>query len=174
MSLKIILQIIFCFCFYFSLSQELNDYELESRKNADFLFNEIIKNQTKKSSPYILLSLGKQHYLVLIDRKSHYTQVRAELKDKEVDILYVKTIKKGNSVLKKAFDQSIYRKEFIGFESDFFKDGYENAWGSSTYFVMKDSLRNRYGESCLSFITKPNPLDQKVYAHLINELINSK
>ena len=155
----------------YSNSQEMNDFEKESRIKADLVFEKTAKSQSE-NLPYLLLSSGNINYLIIIDKKTFYTQITAFLNPKQsVEIKAVKTIKKPNEILEKAFNKSLYHKGFIGFESEFFKNGYEIASGTTTYFVMKDSERNRFGESSLSFFIKPNPIDVEIYNYLTNKML---
>ena len=170
--IKYIFSLILILNFGFSFSQEMNEFEIESRNKADLVFNKVAESQST-DLPYVLLSIGNSDYIITIDRKTHYTQIIAVLKPNDnVEIVSVKSIKKTDKILEKAFDSSMYAKDFIGFKSDFFKDGYESASGGTTYFVLKDGKRQRFGESSLSVIVKPNPIDPKVYGYLVSELIN--
>lgn len=68
------------------------------------------------------------------------------------------------------FNKNIYQKEFITFDSDFFKPHYEISSGSITYFVYKIN-NQRLGEARLSFFIKPNPIDVEVYLYLTNKIL---
>ncbi len=153
--------------------QKLTGYYAESREKADLVFDKIILNQVNQSCPYLLFSSGNKHYLIILDRGTHYTIVRANLDliDK-VEIKKVKNEIKPNELLAKAFDFSVYKSEFISFESDFFKEGYEIARGNPTYFVVKDKNKKRYGEYVLSFFVSPVPYNKKVYGYITSTLIN--
>ncbi len=170
--MKKILILFFALCFGHSFSQKLNEFELESRNKADLVFKEIAGPQSE-DLPYLLFSSGNLFYLIIIDRKTHYTRIKVSLTQTDsIQVDSVKSIKKSNGILEKAFDKSIYQKDFIGFQSDFFKNGYEFASGATTYFVMKDSRRNRFGESSLSIIVRPNPIDGEIYNYLVTEILN--
>ncbi len=168
---KILIVIIILNCGYV-YSQEMNDFEKESRIKADLVFEKIAESQSE-NLPYLLFSSANWNYLIIIDRKTHYTQIKAILKpNQSVEIESIISIKKSTEILQDAFDKSLYQKDFIGFESDFFKNGYELASGATTYFVMKDNNRTRFGESSLSFIVKPNPIKAEIYNYLRNKMLN--
>ena len=108
-----------------------------------------------------------------IERRTHYSRIKVRLDvNDNVQIESIKSIESTDKILKTAFDKSIYHTGFIGFQSEFYNNGYDLAQGSPTYFVMKDEERNRFGESCLSMIVQPNPIDMEVYSYLVNELIS--
>jgi len=170
--MKKLLILFFALCIGQSYSQELNDFELESRNKADLVFKEVAESQSE-NHPYVLFSSGNSFYLIIIDRKTHYTRIKASLTQNDsINVESVKTIKKSSEILEKAFNASLYHKKFIGFQSEFYKNGYELANGAMTYFVMKDKSRNRYGESCLSIIVKPNPIDIEIYNYFVMGIIN--
>ena len=73
--------------------------------------------------------------------------------------------------VEKMFDKGIYKKEFITFDSDFFKPEYENSSGNVTYFVFKDKNGERYGEAILSVFIKSNPIDVEVYQYFIERIL---
>ncbi len=170
--LKKIFTLVFILHFGFSFSQEINEFEMESRIKADSVFEKIAKSQSE-NMPYLIFGSGNQFYIIIIDRKTHYSRIKVSLDSTDnATIESIKSLKYTDKVLKKAFDKSIYHKEFIGFQSEFYKNGYELASGATTYFVLKDKNRNRFGESFLSILVKPNPIDSEIYNYLVRELIN--
>ena len=76
--MKKLLFLSFILCVNFSFGQELNEFELKSRKKADHVFSKIAESQSH-NFPYLLLSSGNSYYLIIIDRKTHYTMVKANL-----------------------------------------------------------------------------------------------
>lgn len=73
------------------------------------------------------------------------------------------------------FDTSRYRTDFVTFNTDFYKSGYDTASGNITYFVLKDREGKSYGEARLSVFVKPNPIDAEIYLNLINRVyVNPK
>lgn len=170
--MKYIISLILIVNFGFAFSQEMNEFEMESRKKADLVFEKSTESESE-NLPYLMIGSGNQNYLIIIYRKTHFAQIKARIdSDDNIEIETTKSIKSTNKVLVKAFDKSIYKNDFVGFQSDFFKDGYELAIGATTYFVMKDKERNRYGESCLSVIVKPNPINVEIYNYLIRKLVS--
>lgn len=89
----------------------------------------------------------------------------------ETRILKDTTLNLSGELAKRMFDKTIYRDDFITFDSDFFKPEYEASSGNITYFVMKDKHGKRYGEARLSIFIKPNPIDSAVYSYLVERLL---
>ena len=173
-----VLKLLFFFILFPSIGvsqRELSGFYLESRQKADSVYSKIIERETKSNNPYLLISSNNQFYLVVLDRDSHYTMVHCEFNQNgAIDIQKVINQEKSNTILNRAFDTSGYHTGFISFDSEFFKDGYEIAYGSPTYFVLKNSEGKRFGESVLSVLVKPNPIDPEVYGYLFSALINQK
>lgn len=172
--LKVIIISILCFNNFCLGQNELSGFHLESRNKADFLIDELIEEGHFDLSPYALLASNNTYYLIILDRGTHYSMAWVELeKNGNIKVDKVKNIKTSNSILKKVFDFKDYHKDFISFDSEFYKNGYELASGATTYFVVKDKNGIRYGESVLSMLVSPNPIDKKIYGFMATELINS-
>ncbi len=150
-------------------AQKLNKYELESRNKASLISKKVIKDT---DTPYLLFSISNTFYLLISKKESDVNEIIVELKGDEINIVSSNKIKKPNKILLKSFDKSNYHSDFIGFESDYFKEGYEEAKGNMFYFVMRDSNGSKYGETCLSLIVKPNPLDKALVSYMTSKLIN--
>ncbi|MDH7444175.1 hypothetical protein [Aquimarina sp. 2201CG14-23] len=155
--------------------QNLNDFLEKSQIKSSLVTNEVLRKKGNNKNPYLLFSISDSLYLIIENTDSSYLEKIVELTDNEVvNILSVKKNEKSNYILQKGFNKENYYKEFISFESDFYKDGYEIAQGSKTYFVMVDTLGYKYGESILSIIVRPNPIDEELYGYLASKLLNFK
>jgi len=168
----ICLLIIFSFLCSKVVSQELKFTDslsiIKSENIVKSHFTESIKNNN-----YLLFSIADKWYLIIIDKSNYYEQhfintdsIVGNIKDS------ISLIKKPDILLQSAFEKSIYKKEYINFSSDFFKNGYDLAEGNSTYFYLKEKNCVKYGESRLSVFVKPNPIDEKIYDYLRNALLN--
>jgi len=141
-----------------------------SRQNAENLINEKFKKKTS-GKKYVIFSIAEKDFIVIIENKNfyseHYIQYEngKEKKSKKTDI------KKTNNFYIKMFNKGNYRTDFVTFNTDFFKSGYETASGNITYFVLKDKSRKSFGEARLSVFVKPNPIDAEVYLNLVNRVL---
>ena len=109
----------------------------------------------KRKVPYILFSISNSFYLIISEEDSFLKEMIIELKHGKIHVISTDSIDKSNKLFLNVFNKNNYHKEFIGFESDYFKNGYKEANGNMIYFVMKDIHGDRYGETCLSLIVKP-------------------
>lgn len=157
----------------------LSGYYLKSRVKADFVVQELIKMRHFDTSPYVLLSSSNHYYYIILDRKTHYSKVWVQLdnwidftKSGKVKLTKVINESKPNDQIKGMFDFKKYHENFLSFDSEFYKDGYELASGAPSYFVAKNIEGIRYGESVLSILVSPNPIDKKIYGFMASELIN--
>lgn len=159
--------LIFCGMSFSGCSQKLNPEDELSRKNADRIANEIFANETK-GKEYIIFSVSEKSFLIIVNLEHSYKEYfynsESKIKTKEV------IVKKPNDLFSKMFNKNIYQKEYITFDSDFFKPHYEISSGSITYFAYKIN-NQRLGEARLSFFIKPNPIDAEVYLYLTNKIL---
>ncbi len=151
-------------------SQKLNKYEQTSREKADLVVENIFNKEKK---PYVLLSISNKFYLVINKEDNFIQETIVEFKKGEINKTVTNKIDKTNKLFSNLFNRDDYHKEFIGFQSDFFKNGYEKSNGNMFYFVMKDVDNNRYGETCLSLIIKPNPLRLDLFDYMVYRLVNN-
>lgn len=147
-------------------AQQLKPEDINSRENAENIVNSVYVNETKDND-YIIFSVDEKSYLVIIDTKDSYKEYfyNSESQRKSNETI----INKPNNFFTKMFNKTLYKKEFITFDSDFFKPHYEISSGNITYFVYK-SNNQRLGEARLSFFIKPNPIDTEVYLYLTNKI----
>lgn len=152
-------------------SQELNEFEIESRERATKMAEYFMENNVY---PYVLFSLANRDYIIVVDEGQIYSEGLLYYDNKGEIIVSSKTqIKKPHKVLSKAFDTKNYHDGFINYSSDFFKDGIDTAQGGTTYFVMSDINQKRYGEAFLSLLVKPNPFDKEIISFFTQKLIDN-
>jgi len=146
-------------------SQKLNSDSL-SRAKAK-LVSDVLAERTVGRS-YLLFSINDKHFLIVVEHKDYYRELYLEVDSlsKPSEAIEV-NIDKPNNILKKAFIKESYHKGFINLNSDFYKSGYKASDGNATYFYFKDRDGGIYGESRLTTIIKPNPIDVEVYNYLL-------
>ncbi|MEL6926889.1 MAG: hypothetical protein AAFO94_22815, partial [Bacteroidota bacterium] len=59
----------------------------------------------------------------------------------------------------------------IDLNSDFYKSGYDLSTGNPTYFYFSDSEGIKYGESQLTTLVKPNPVNKEIYNLVLTDLL---
>lgn len=154
---------IFLQCCY---SQQINSADSLSRAKAKDVSN-FIADRTLNNN-HLLFSIGDKWYLMVVEYRDYYEEFYFK-----GDTLKINPIKvdKPNNILKKAFDKDSYQKDFINLNSDFYKSGYEISEGNTTYFYFRDKDGSVYGESKLTTLIKPNPINDEVYNHLLMKLL---
>lgn len=152
-----------------SCSQSMNEEDIISREKADNIIRKKLEKETNGRN-YVLFSIANSNYIVIVENKDNYSEYFIK---NSSDVVIGTTYDKQDKLFEKMFNTSIYKKEFITFESSFFKPkGYEMSSGNITYFVFKDKNRKRYGECRLSVLIKPNPIDSEIYVFLSKKLLN--
>lgn len=154
--------------------QKKDDFLNKSRENAKKVDDFLHQNHDYKTNMKILFSIADSLYIVVENKEKEYIESIIELKSSidEISLVTKKIIKKPKDILDKGFIPDNYSKDFISFNSDFYKNGYDVASGNKTYFVLIDEANNRLGEAILSVMVKPNPIDPKLYGYLVSKLIN--
>lgn len=166
---KYILIILSFFVFGCGKSQELDSADILSRHKASNLIKKhFVKEISNKQ--HLLFSIKDEWYLIITKgkEKNKIEEYYVRLDSLNNIVSSKKTIiEKPEKFIKKAFNKNLYNKDFINLNSDFYKLGYEISSGNPTYFYFMDSEGNLYGESKLTTLIKPNPVDSKVYNHLM-------
>lgn len=170
-------QLLYLFCTLMVTScsgQKKDDFLIKSRENAKKVNHFLNQNDDYGINSKILFSIADSLYIVIANKEKEYIESIVEFKSSidKISLVTQKTIKKPNSILDKGFNLDNYRKDFISFNSYFYKDGYDVASGHKTYFVLIDETNERMGEAILSVMVKPNPIDSKLYGYLASKLIN--
>ena len=127
----------------------------------------------ENSYPYLGMTLSKD-WIILIhqDSASNFVQYTFRRSSDGSIIRLEKDVLSGNhEIMNIAFDRSRYHNGLVDFDSSFFKNGYELSMGGPTYFVFYDETGRRVGETKLTLFVKPNPINEKVYKYLANQLI---
>ncbi len=129
----------------------------------------------ENSYPYLGMTLSSD-WIILLHKDTSNTFVQYLLRrssDGTMINLDRKVVVKKQELMTIAFDRESYHDDFISFESPFFQKGYELSVGGETYFVFYDHTGRMLGESELTLFVKPNPIDDKVYYYLANQLVES-
>lgn len=152
-------------------SQNLSHADSISRIGANNIiekhFDKIIEDDS-----YVLFSIEDKWYLILIKKPKGYEEYYV-YGDTATKINNGKCFnrKQKKQILTLAFDKSLYHKEFINLNSNFYENGYEISQGNITYFYYKDKDGSVYGESKLTAIIKPNPINENLYNYLLSQLL---
>lgn len=169
--MKGILIIFFCSFSIVACSQQLNEADKQSRQKADKVVESQLKEEIEGRN-HIIFSVADKDFIVLVENTGSYKEYYIRSIDNgEVKILKDTTLSLSGELAKKMFDKTIYRDDFVTFDSDFFKPEYEASSGNITYFVLKDKQGKRYGEARLSVFIKPNPIDSSVYSYFVERLL---
>lgn len=152
-------------------SQELTEEEMRSRREAESVVNAYLKDRVKGYN-YIIFSSGGAQFIVLVNQAGSYHEYYIDDSSGLNKVIQYDTIVGNNPKLfDRMFDERAYRKDYTSFRSDFYKDGYETASGSITYFSLVTNDGSRLGESRLSMFVKPNPIDAEVYLYFVQRLL---
>ncbi len=137
--------------------------------------DEVITSYFSKyfNNKILAFSINDLYYLVIIENDLKYEEyyISLDTLSKSFQRPRLIDIKQNDSLLKEAFKLSNYHTDFIDIKSDYYKEGVKNLMGSSTYFVLYDEKRIRYGESKLNVIIEPNPIYKEVYLYLVKTII---
>ena len=160
--------LIFLFLMFFC---RIYGQEMTSRIKTD----EVITSYFSKyfNNKILAFSINDLYYLVIIENDLKYEEyyISLDTLSKSFQRPRLIDIKQNDSLLKEAFKLSNYHTDFIDIKSDYYKEGVKNLMGSSTYFVLYDEKRIRYGESKLNVIIEPNPIYKEVYLYLVKTII---
>jgi hypothetical protein len=116
-----------------------------------------------------LFSIADKWYLVIVQNHNIYYEyyIKSDTSNKKIT---VKKIVKHRQILSKAFNENLYQRGYITFNSSFYKNNNVESDGNITYFyLMKNGIK--YGEARLSVFIAPNPINQKVYNYLLFSLL---
>jgi hypothetical protein len=137
-------------------SQNLSHADSISRIGANNIiekhFDKIIEDDS-----YVLFSIEDKWYLILIKKPKGYEEYYV-YGDTATKINNGKCFnrKQKKQILTLAFDKSLYHKI---------------SQGNITYFYYKDKDGRVYGESKLTAIIKPNPINENLYNYLLSQLL---
>lgn len=161
------------FIFSTSCAQDdgIGKEDLKIRSNVDSLIHIKFQKFVGNSNYAVFSIINQNSYLILVENERNYKEYYFDKKENNVNLGM--TYQKPNKLFNKLFDLKSYDRKFTTFYSKFYqeKDDYL-ARGNSTYFVVKDSIGNRYGEMRLSVFVQPIPIEAEVYLYLVNRIIH--
>lgn len=166
--LYITVLLLFSLSFNACSQEKKEEHETKAVKKVEDILNNKTENKER-----VIFSVADREFLVVVKDADSYVEyfLAKEEGSSEIKLEYTE-IKKSSNIFNKMFNKSNYKKEFITFDSDFFKpNGYELSSGNITYFVFKNKIGEKYGEARLSVFIKPNPIDQEVYLYLVNQVL---
>ena len=141
----------------------------EDFKKAQFVINQLFKN--KKPSSYILLSTENKEYLIVEKKENTYVE-HFIVVDKNNKITKVVNNQENYdaTVLNRAFNKDNYHQEYIDWKEAYAPVRNAFSGGKPVYFYYRCNDGNVYGETSLTSIVHPNPIDVSVYGYLLNKL----
>ena len=168
--MKFIVLITFIGFMQFSFAQELTYEQTKSREIAQKVAKEYFGKDFKQKK-IAIFSSGDEQFTILEKRnKNTYYQVKAKYSKDRIDLISDTLFTDTSDLLQKIFDTSKYKKSFVTFSSDLYKDGYEMARGNISYFVLFYE-GERYGELRLSVFVIPVPFDPEIYYYFVESLL---
>lgn len=158
------ISIIWMFIVIPASSQEIDSAGLISREKSMVIVNKLFNNN---SSNYLLFSISDKWYLIIKDCGNYYMEYFVSTNPFKSNESSTKPLKihKPNKVLNNAFNNQVYRKNYINFSSPFFKGQELYSEGNMTYFFFSNK-GHKFGESRLSVFITPNPINEKIYSYL--------
>lgn len=154
-------------------SQPLSEVDLMSREKAETVLNsELIKGKINGNN-HIVFSAADKDFIILVQEASGFKEYYVKMgESQKTELVSQTTVKLSNQLATSVFDKTKYKEGFITFSSDFYESGYEISSGNITYFVFKDKNGERHGESRLSMLIKPNPIDSSVYSYFVKRIMD--
>ena len=168
----LIIGLLCCFVSGLIHGQSLNHVDSVSREKAHITVNNL-KILTR--SNYLLFSIADKWYLIIVKKKDgmfYQYYINSDTSKLRQQVTKKYKVIKSNTILQHAFKKGLYHREYITFNSPFYKDNPAQAEGNLTYFYLYDS-GIKYGESRLSIFIQPNPIDNQVYDYLRNKLLKN-
>jgi len=163
----------FCCSLYLSgYSQSLSEADLVSRNKAEMVLGDSLIMNTVKGHDHIVFSVADKYFIVLLKKQGSFMEYHIQLDNERIKVLTDTVVQLSGELGNRIFDKTMYKKEFITFDSDFYKSGYEISSGNITYFVFKDKEGERFGESRLSMLIKPNPIDSAIYSYFVKRIMH--
>ncbi|MDB5142981.1 MAG: hypothetical protein JWQ66_1694 [Mucilaginibacter sp.] len=162
----IYLLIAFSFITKAGYSQILGHADSLSREKSEV----IVKNNFRNliGNKYLLFSISDRWYLIIAKKSNKYYEYYLDSDTSKVrrsSTIKATKVVSISRVLSKAFDEKSYQKDYITFNSPFYRHNHAESDGNITYFyLMIDGVK--YGEARLSVFIKPNPIDKDVYDYL--------
>jgi hypothetical protein len=162
-------KLIFCYIF---LSFFINSYS-QGLKNETFNIIQKNLNYIIQNREYVVYEWSEKIYIVLVKINSNkFVEFKFE-KDKN-ELISLKDINNltNNNCLDKVFDYKNLSKDYIDFQSEFYKNKDVDYNGTTVYFAMISSDGSIYGECRLTTIVNILPYDRDIHLFLLNRVIN--
>ena len=140
--------------------------ELDSREMAKDVIDKTDLRETTRNKNYIVFSNSDKRFIIIIDNNDSYREYYVNYMNANPKIIDVKEVEKSNSLLSRMFEKSIYRTDYVSLNSNFYNDGYKTSTGNVTYFAYHNVDGKVYGESRLTVVIDPNPIDREIYNYL--------
>jgi hypothetical protein len=157
----------------FTFFESKQSLENISRKKAAYVTESTNLKNTLKDKPTLLFSINDKWYYLVVKNQGELYEYLAILDSKnQLEYLESCIIENPKDFLVNAFSKELYRKEFTDLNAEFYKDGYEISNGNPTYFYFKDKEGKLYGESKLTTIINPIPIDSKLYYHMLMKTLS--
>lgn len=155
-------------------SQDLSELDKMARKNAQTVLQDSKVSKQIEGKPYLLFSIKDHWYMIVVKNDEYIKEIYANLESSNKVVLTGSDkISKPVKDLNNAFDKGEYHKGFITLNSDYYKDGYEISSGNPTYFFYSDKDGNKHGESKLTALVKPNPINVDLYNYLLSKTLKN-
>lgn len=164
-----ILLILFCVSSFSIYSQDIDfqklrdSLALESRGKAD----KVLEHFDNYDNPKLLYSIADKDYYILIKEECKFKEFYLSINNqgKIIEKRELKLKKRDKKYISKAF-------KFKDYHTDFIKEKTDATFvrGKPTYFVVKDTDGNRFGEYRLAGFTLPTVIDGKLYGFLTRKL----
>jgi uncharacterized protein YpmB len=160
---------ILCFSCGMSQSQENNT----NRNKAISVIEKADLNDNVNNKPYLLFSINDKLYHIVVKNKTVLEEYSIVVKDDNKVTSYSQgIIENPKNFLLESFNSDTYQKEYIDLNSKFYESGYEISNGNPTYFYFKDKNGKIYGESKLTTIINPNPLNTDMYNYMLGKALS--
>ncbi|CAL2080185.1 conserved exported hypothetical protein [Tenacibaculum sp. 190524A05c] len=144
-------------------AQTSKDYQ-----NAQRVVNSVFHNDLPNS--YMLFSIENSEYLIVEKKGESFKEHFVEVNEQNIITNVIQKSIQKNTTLNRAFNKELYFKDYVDLESPYFIARNSFSQGKPIYFYYKDKDGNMYGESKLTTIIHPNPIDLSVFGYLLNEL----
>ncbi|UPQ80636.1 hypothetical protein M0M57_07290 [Flavobacterium azooxidireducens] len=158
--------LLFFFIFY------LNTYS-QNLKNETFNIIQKNLNYIIQNREYVVYEWSERIYIVIVKINSNkFIEFKFEKDNNEVLFLKDVTTLSNNTCLDKVFDYKNLSKDYIDYQSEFYKNKEVDYNGMTIYFAMITSDGSVYGECRITTIANILPYDRDIHLFLLNRVIN--
>lgn len=158
--------------FHIFLSFFINSYS-QDLKNETFNLIQKNLNYIIQNREYVVYEWSEKIYIVIVKINSNkFVEFKFEKDNNEVMSLKDITTLSNNTCLEKVFDYKNLSKDYIDFQSEFYKNKDVDYNGATIYFAMISSDGSIYGESRLTTIVNILPYDRDIHLFLLNRVFN--